>query len=294
MEKAQNLKSVDVCINVYGKPWQTLCTLKSLIKHSGHHIDKIYLIKERVQPYRSNIDFIFKFFENLIVYSPIRHEFWSESTNLTNEKERHTIRYQYGIEKSDKKYIFLTHNDVLYTGDIISDMLSKTEGKAGVGQIGQCWNCPANHIGMCSGETFYEWQPTYDEVMNLPLPFSRTNKELIDAKFPKPLPECRLNEWACLLDREILIKEQNYQDKNSIFGLANAVDIGCSWFKYMTIKNYRFSHYKQKYDHGYWAKNPGHTALNDKALYQSSEKEARKYFYTHFSSMSPWIKALIG
>ena len=26
---------VDVCINVYGKPWQTLCTLKSLMKHSG-------------------------------------------------------------------------------------------------------------------------------------------------------------------------------------------------------------------------------------------------------------------
>ena len=38
---------VDVCINVFGKPWQTLCTLKSLMKHSGDKIDKIYFIKEK-------------------------------------------------------------------------------------------------------------------------------------------------------------------------------------------------------------------------------------------------------
>jgi hypothetical protein len=40
------MEIVDVIINVYGKPWQTICTLKSLIKHSGNHIDKIYLIEE--------------------------------------------------------------------------------------------------------------------------------------------------------------------------------------------------------------------------------------------------------
>lgn len=294
MQEKEFSKNVDVCINVYGKPWQTLCTLKSLIQHSGHHIDRIFLIKERAQPYHANIDFIFKHFTNLIVYCPIKHEFWSESIDLSDENERHTIRYQYGIEKSDKKYIFLTHNDVLFTGDIISDMLSKSAGAVGVGQIGQCWNCPANHIGVCSGDRFEEWQPTYDDVMKLTLPFSRTTKELIDQKFPKPLPECRLNEWACLLDREILMGEQNYQDKNSIFGLANEVDIGCAWFKYMSIKNYRFAHYDKNYIHGYWANNAGHPTLMDKALYKSSEKEAKKYFYTNFSVFSPFLKALIG
>ncbi|AWW44130.1 hypothetical protein [Polynucleobacter paneuropaeus] len=292
MKKTQ--KSVDVCINVYGKPWQTLCTLKSLIKHSGYHIDKIYLIKERIQPYHANIDFIFKYFHNLIIFTPVRHDFWSEETDLIDEKQRHTIRYQYGIEKSDKKYIFLTHNDVLYTGDVLSEMLSKAEGMIGVGHIGQCWNCPASHVGVCSGERFYEWQPTYDEVTSLPLPFSRTTKDLIDTKFPKPLPECRLNEWACLLNREMLIKEQDYQDRNSIFGLANKIDIGCSWFKSMTIKGYQFFHYNQQFDHGYWAKNSGHATLLDKALYLASEKVAKKYFYAHFSTASRWIKFLTG
>ena len=282
MKNKLNGSKIDVCINVYGKPWQTLCTLKSLIKHSGHHIDQIYLIKENVQPYSENIDFIFKSFENLIIYIPIKYEFWSVSTSITNEQDRYTIRYQYGLEKSDKKYIFLTHNDVLYTGDVLSGMLSKVAGMAGVGEIGQCWNCPASHAGVCSGEKFYDWQPTYEDVVNLPLPYLRTTKELIDKKFPKPLPECRLNEWACLLDREILIKEQNYQDKNSIFGLANAIDIGCAWFKYMTIRNHRFMHHNENYIHGYWAKNAGHPTLKDEAAYQLAEEGAKKYFYINF------------
>jgi len=128
----------------------------------------------------------------------------------------------------------------------------------------------------------------------LPLPFSRTTQELIDKKFPKPLPECRLNEWACLLNREILIKEQDYQDRHSIFGLANKIDIGCSWFKSMTIRGYRFFHYNQKFVHGYWAKNSGHATLIDDALYRASEKAAKKYFYTNFSTASRWIKFLIG
>jgi hypothetical protein len=39
------MKKVDVLIPIYGKPWQTLCTLKSLMRHSGEHIDKIFFIK---------------------------------------------------------------------------------------------------------------------------------------------------------------------------------------------------------------------------------------------------------
>ena len=56
------MKNVDVIINVYGKPWQTICTLKTLMKYSGHHIDKIFLIKEKEQPYNENIDWVFSYF----------------------------------------------------------------------------------------------------------------------------------------------------------------------------------------------------------------------------------------
>ena len=44
MEKTQ--KIVDVAINVCGKPFQTLTALKTLMFHSGTHIDNIYYIQE--------------------------------------------------------------------------------------------------------------------------------------------------------------------------------------------------------------------------------------------------------
>ena len=66
---------VDVIINVYGKPWQTLCTLKSLMKHSGNHIDKIYFIEEREQPYKSNVNDILKYFDNIIHFIPEKYQF---------------------------------------------------------------------------------------------------------------------------------------------------------------------------------------------------------------------------
>ena len=62
-------EKIDIIVNVYGKPWQTLCSLKSLLKYSGEHIDKIYFINER---------------ENPRVFSP-----WDESEfNMTNSKIR--------------------------------------------------------------------------------------------------------------------------------------------------------------------------------------------------------------
>src|SRR5665647_1201839 len=41
---------VDVAINYFGKPYQTLLTIESLLEHSDRHLDLIYLIKEPQQP----------------------------------------------------------------------------------------------------------------------------------------------------------------------------------------------------------------------------------------------------
>ena len=114
---------VDVCVNVYGKPWQTLCTLKSLIKHSGDHIDRIYIIKEKQQPYNESIDWIFNYFDNLVIYEPNYYVFLHTNIDYNNVDYRLGVRYQYAFENSDKKHLFITHNDVLYTGDIIGEML---------------------------------------------------------------------------------------------------------------------------------------------------------------------------
>jgi hypothetical protein len=274
------MKRVDVVVNVFGKPWQTLCTLKSLIKHSGSHIDKIFLIKEKNQP--ENIDFIFDYFDNVIVYTPDKFSFITKTINHKDQNERFVVRYQYGIENSNKKYVFLTHNDVLYTGDIIGEMLGLIGDNVGIGQIGQCWNCPAKSAGVCSGEKFNEWNPTKEDIFKLPLPHLRTNIEIIDLKNPKPMPECRLNEWACLLNKEIIMEESKPNGECSLFG-QYGLDLGTTWFRDMYLKGYNFVDYRKNFIHSYWSESAsGFQTQLKKDLYDKSEEMAKKYYEENF------------
>jgi len=164
---------IDVIINVYGKPWQTICTLKSLLKHSGKHIDKIFVIKEKNQPHNEKIEWVFDYFDNLVVYEPNKYNFVTKEINLQDQNERYSVRYQYGFENSDKKYIFVTHNDVLYKNDVIGEMLELIGDSVGIGEIGQCWNCPANSANLCSGEKFNEWNPSHEDIKKLNLPVNK-------------------------------------------------------------------------------------------------------------------------
>jgi hypothetical protein len=272
---------VDVIINVYGKPWQTLCTLKSLLKHSGEHIDKIYLIKEKQQPYNENIDWIFEYFDNLIVFEPNQYTFTTHYLDYNDESQRFKVRYQYGIEHSDKKYVFITHNDVLYTGDIIGNMLNKINDYIGVGEIGQCWNCPAKKMNLCSGEKFYEWNPTYDDILKFNLPHVRTHLSHINKDNPKPLPECRLNEWACLIDRELTMKECKPNGTTFLFG-QYGIDLGDLWFRDLHLKGYKFLDYRENFTHMFWSTTSGYQTQKNPSIYQLSETNAKKYFEENF------------
>lgn len=276
------ITKVDVCINVFGKPWQTLCTLKSLMKYSGDKVDKIYLIKELHQPHNETLDWIFDYFNNLIVYTPKDYVFTKYDTNYFDESDRYTVRYQYGIEKSNKKFIFITHNDVLYTGDIIGDMLTKIGDSVGIGQVGQCWNCPAFGAGLCSGEKFYEWNPTIDEVLSFNLPHVRTGVDNIDRENPKPMPECRLNEWACLINLELNNKETFPNSDTPFFGMYG-VDLGDRWFKSLHLKGYKFTDYRENFKHSYWSPlSNGYFTQLDWDTYKIAEENAKNYFIENF------------
>lgn len=273
---------IDVVINVYGKPWQTLCTLKSLMKHSSKHIDKIFLIKEKEQPYNEEIGWIFSYFDNLIVYTPNKYNFMTKTINMVNDIDRYGVRYQYGIEKSDKKFVFITHNDVLYTENVIGEMLELIGESAGIGQIGQCWNCPAFSHGICNGDKFYEWNPTIEEVLNLKLLHIRTNIQNIDRINPKPMPECRLNEWACLINREISNKETYPNGNTPLFGVYG-IDMGDLWFKSLHLKDYKFVDYRKNFIHSYWSElGNGYQTQLKKDLYDKSEENAKKYYDINF------------
>ena len=52
------------------------------------------------------------------------------------------IRYQWGIESTDKKWLFICHDDLKLTGDVIGLYLEKANDQIGlIGELGQCWNC---------------------------------------------------------------------------------------------------------------------------------------------------------
>lgn len=266
---------VDVIISVYGKPWQTLATLKSLYHHSGQHIDKLFFLEEAEHPFNGKVDWVLGELRDVIHYKPASHvnPYSMPSSKVPYEN----IRHQYGIDHSDKKYVFVIHNDVLFLGDIIGEMLNEIEDCIGIGEIGQCWNCPAKAKGLCSGEKFYEWWPTYQEVLDLGLPHVRTRLDNVHQINPKPLPECRLNEWACLIDREICVKEGA-----PYFGSFDD-DSGTAWFRAMHLKGYKFKDYRRNFHHAYWANAGGYNVQRDVSMYLESELNAKQWLKEHFN-----------
>ena len=293
------MQKVDVIINLYGKPWQTLCALKSLMKHSGNHIDKIYVTEEKFHPYNDEISWILDRFDNLVHFIPKEYYFArGTSGDMSDKENRYVYRYQYGIENSDKDFVFIMHNDILFTGDIVGDMLSGINGTAGIGLIGQCWNCPAFKSGQCDGDRHRKYNPSYEEVIELfqNHPPARHQYGFINKEQPMPLPECRLNEFACLIKRDITIKECHPNGNSPLFGSYDMLDLGDAWFRSL-IEGYDFKQYdiNKTSDHGYFSKIEPRfytskdkffvsgypTQLNPEA-YWKAEQAAKEYYELNF------------
>ncbi len=167
-------RRVDVAISVYGKPFQTAVTLASLFENCGSLIDKVYFQEELNQPHGTCPSRVAGAFPDqaFIRYIPKRFLSWhaNDPAKLSDTDYRQSIRYQYAWETTNKQKLFVTHNDCLYSSDIIAGMLERIEGTqySGVGLIGQCWNCPASTAGVCSRENYLAYSPTYDEAQVSP------------------------------------------------------------------------------------------------------------------------------
>lgn len=248
-------QKVDVTLNIYGKPWQTLCTVKSLLQYSGKWIDKIYMTIEKHHPYDDDPRWILNHID-CVSYTP-KDYFFTKGTwgDLNNQEERFVYRYQYGIEMSDKKHVFIAHNDILFTDDIIGHMLDRVGENAGIGLVGQCWNCSAFKAGMCDGERHDKVDYTYDEVVNMMTRFPMARHQIVNKEKPMPLPECRLNEFACLINREITMKECMPGGATPLFGSYDMLDLGDAWFRSLIDKGYKFVNYDINKDssHGYFS-----------------------------------------
>lgn len=286
------MKKVDICINVYGKQYQTLVTLKSLLKYNSDYINKIYLIEEAKQPHPTDFEFIKNELNycNLVHFKP-NHHLWVYGTQellLSDEKYRHSIRYQYAFEKTENDFLFIIHNDVLFKTkflDILIDDVNKNR-YIGIGQLGQCWNCPLQYEKLCNADICQDVNLSNNQIFDAINKHQQTRtfgiQHLIDKKKPLPLPECRLNEWFAFINMQIVGKEF----KSSFpFGGYGILDIGTEFYREAILSGFKFKNIdiNEHCTHAYFSNNGnGHSSMSNDEKYFSEEELAKKYYLENY------------
>lgn len=174
----KNVK-VDVAVQSYKKPESLIYTLLSLKKYCGEHIDTIYInddcsgngvIEHYTKPeflelmhpikikVRTNIkpsgythtivtkEVVFRKHIiqqlQLLGHFVIRRAKWYSTTD--------DIRYQWAINNTDKKYIFLIHDDIKFFDDVLGlyiKTINEDKKIAIVGDLGGSKRCPYGPCG---------------------------------------------------------------------------------------------------------------------------------------------------
>jgi hypothetical protein len=290
-----NAEKVDCAINVFGKPYQTALALLSLLRHSGAHIDTIYFITEP----NSAGDFgaLIERLPKVNRYTP-SHWLWThplDEGRLDDDGYRLSIRYQYAWERSDKRYLFITHNDCMYTGDIVGAMLAAIGDRIAIGRIGQCWNCPADWTHRCDSTRYLEYRPSFAELAELyrstEVPPGRTLRKYDRPEFsrsfqhePWPLPECRVNEWAAMVDLDRARPLTRPFGSALPFGAysrsgSETLDIGVAWFRGVSRQGCEAAHMSVE---NYVRHGAGHPAMFDRGLYDEGERHAREVLVAEY------------
>lgn len=302
---ARKTRIVDVAINVFGKPAQTALSLLSLLEHSGHFIDKVYFIEEAdvMNTLFAHADILRLLGDRLVHFRPqfMNWRYAVDASRLGDPDYRHALRYQYAFEHTDKHYLLLIHNDCEFIGDAVGLLLANLGDHTGVGEIGQCWLCPANHLGHCGPGRYLEYRPDFATVRGLyetldPAIYRRRyteepTRELID--HPWPLPECRLNEYCCLINMTKARPDTCPQGSARPFGAyvdvgnpetgQGVLDIGVAWFGDMVRLGHSFGHVPLaaclRHVVG------GHKALFTPELYVEKEEQALAVLNARFGGL---------
>lgn len=302
-------QKVDVSIAFYGKPYQAIVTIKTLMQYSGQHIDKIYLSRERLQPHDDYVG-IFKiidYFRNdpsvkLVVQYP--HYFLGLGVRdheraKVDTRFRQSIMYQYPLEVSDKKYLVVMHNDMLFYGDMIGDMLKEFEkgpkNLVGVGSIGQCWSCPAGPDwgNKCNSKMFEQYVPTTEEAIALAEAHATPRRDIqlkvIRNGRTHILPECRLNEYCAMIDLDKYRKETLPNGDIGCYGGGwNGVDTATVWSHDMFKRGYTFRHLTlEDYTRhaAFDTTGSGTKANSSSETYWNAERNAEKYINEKFGQI---------
>lgn len=305
---------IDVCMQVFGKPWQTALTLLTLDRFMRQKINKIFFIIEAAQPKNDpqKLTILADIIPNMetICLSTWQALEEMDKTRMEDKGYRQTIRYQYGFEHSKADYLMLSHNDVIYKRDIITPFLNKIGEYIAIGEIGQCWNCPAkrediikvfNQYGIdrpCQREEYDKFKFEYEQL-NLAYKIARekryplrheAEKGLIEEYKinPWPLPECRVNEWCCLINMRMARKATVPVGWGRPFGAyTKGHDLGSAWFRDIHRQGFRAKHMDLS---EYIIHRPGHKVLFNPRMYKDSELMAAQNIKKSFTDAYKLLK----
>ena len=279
-------KKVDVAIQIHGKPYQSAVALLSLARHCERWISTIFIGIDRRQPERFDLAALLK-----DIRLPIRWHrplFWlgidqlQPSWLLRFPPYRRSIRYQLAWETTRQPFLFVSHNDMLYRGDLIGAYLDQIGGAIAIGQVGQCWNCEASYAGVCSPDRFRELRPSQTEYVQLlaetrPGPRRNRYPDLSGLDPVWPLPECRLNEFAALINLDMARPLSYPLGPVLPFGAPLELDVGSHWFRHMWTLGHEIRHFdfNSLATHG-WAMDGygGAVSASELELYQKTEQIA--------------------
>ena len=125
-------------------------------------------------------------------------------------------------------------------------------------------------------------------------PYDRGFAGIFDAQ-PWPLPECRVNEWACLLDLEKtrplcvphgpILPPGAYRQCGPV-----CLDIGVEWFRGVHARGMTARHADLSRHLKHWVGTGKVTAR----LYALAEENALKILLTTFPEYCDWLRGTIG
>lgn len=312
-----DVNRVDVALNVFAKPYQTALSVLSLLDHSNERIDRIFF---QFEPAGSRYDKVPPYAiahylgERAVIFQP---DIWLECApvepaRLADPVYRFSIRYQHAFEHTDKRYLVLVHNDVFVVRDLVSALLEQAHGFFAVGGIGQCWNCPASDAGLvnaaglgnaaCCPDGYFDFRPDYDGLRRLyalgrEMGFPQRAYDLgwqaqyAHAAFAWPLPECRVNEWGCLVD--VAATRQYVAPLGPVlpFGAFEACgavtyDTDVAWFRELSRLGLRARHVDIAPYLRHWV---GHDKMAQ-GKYVQAEDRARRILEKQYPDFVSWCK----
>lgn len=288
---------VDVALHIFGKPYQTALCLASLMRHMGDRLRTVYYVME---PSRPKFDTLGP--ETLVDFVPRMHSCmvpeWLvtrplEPVRLREDAYRQSLRYQYAWESSDADCLFTIHNDMEFRGDVLTPLLNALPGHVAVGPLGQCWNCPAAREDIvkacgvnggvpCRPGAYGDFrcspgdlQALYRKARAVGMRLRVEGRTQFGPEYersPWPLPECRVNEWCCLVDLRKAREATAPRGPGRPFGCYLPYqDMGVAWFRDMHRQGLKARHVPLP---PHVLHRGGHQALFDEREYRAAEADA--------------------